>query len=227
MVAHCLQQLFEGKTLTEKTLIKLERWAEQYPYHLSPTLIRLWNDRLEGALDNDESKLNRLAFFMADRRQLFALVKGEGIPEDNVTVTLAKKELTKSDVIDAKQEGRHSIPSFDLEESLESSDKEISSLGDFLASLAAEVPIQPPTPSAMDGDLETVLSSEDVQAIIQRSKTNRKESKPKEFVSETYATILRSQGRYEEAIEVYNQLIIENPKKKRFFADQIEELLKK
>ena len=72
-----------------------------------------------------------------------------------------------------------------------------------------------------------MLSSEDVQAIIQRSKTNRKESKPKEFVSETYATILRSQGRYEEAISVYNQLIIENPKKKRFFADQIEEILKK
>ena len=92
MVAHCLQQLFEGKTLTEKTLIELERWAEQYPYHLSPTLIRLWNDRLEGSLDYDESQLNRLAFFMADRRQLFALVKGEGIPADNETVTLAKKE---------------------------------------------------------------------------------------------------------------------------------------
>ena len=164
---------------------------------------------------------------MADRRQLFALVKGEGIPADNETVTLAKKEVTKRDAIDGKQEGRPSIPSFDLEESLAPSDKEISSLGDFLASLAAEVPIQPPTPSAMDGDLETVLSSEDVQAIIQRSKTNRKEGNPKTFVSETYATILRSQGRFEEAIAVYNQLIIENPKKKRFFADQIEELLKK
>ena len=41
---------------------------------------------------------------------------------------------------------------------MSSSDTEITSLGDFLASLAAEVPIQPPTPSAMDGDLETVLA---------------------------------------------------------------------
>ena len=53
------------------------------------------------------------------------------------------------------------------------------------------------------------------------------EHTPKGFVSETYATILRSQGRYEEAIGVYKQLMLENPKKKRFFADQIDELQKK
>ena len=221
MVVDCLQQLLQGNPLPKKTLTELEHWAEQHPYHLSPNLIRLWNERLNSPLECDESKLNRLAFFMADRGQLFALVKGEGIHDENSTDILDNEKETEDDTAIVKELSKPSIPTFDLQESLTSSDKEISSLGDFLASLASEVPIQPSPASAMDGDLEAVL------AIIQRSKINRVENTPKEFVSETYATILRSQGRYEEAIEVYNQLMLENPKKKRFFADQIDELLKK
>ena len=217
MVVDCLQQLFQGNPLPEKTLTQLEHWAEQHPYHLSPSLIRLWNERLESQLNYDERQLNRLAFFMADRGQLFALVKGEGIPAENSTVIHEEE----------KESNKPSIPTFDLQETLSSSDTEITSLGDFLASLAAEVPIQPRPASAMDGDLEAVLRSEDIQAIIHRSKIKKTEHTPKGFVSETYATILRSQGRYEEAIEVYKQLMLENPKKKRFFADQIDELLKK
>ena len=34
-------------------------------------------------------------------------------------------------------------------------------------------------------------------------------------------------GKYNEAIAVYKELMIQNPKKKRFFALQIEELQKK
>ena len=217
MVVDCLQQLFQGNPLPEKTLTQLEHWAEQHPYNLSPSLIRLWNERLESQLNYDERQLNRLAFFMADRGQVFALVKGEGIPAENSTVIHDEE----------KESNKPSIPTFGLQETLSSSDAEITSLGDFLASLAAEVPIQPRPSSAMDGDLEAVLRSEDIQAIIHRSNTKKTENTSKGFVSETYATILRSQGRYEEAIEVYKQMMLENPKKTRFFADQIDELLKK
>ena len=227
MVVDCLQQLFQGNPLPEKTLTELERWAEQHPYHLSPSLIRLWNERLDSQLDYDERQLNRLAFFMADRGQLFALVKGEGIPAESSTVIQDEEKATKEDSIEENEPSTPPIPSFDLQETLSSSDTEITSLGDFLASLAAEVPIHPRPASTMDGDLEAVLRSEDIQSIIHRSKIKKKENTPKGFVSETYATILRSQGRYEEAIEVYKQLMFENPKKKRFFADQIDELLKK
>ena len=227
MVVDCLQQLFQGNPLPEKTLTELEHWAEQYPYHLSPSLIRLWNERLESQLDYDERQLNRLAFFMADRGQLFALVKGEGIPAESSTVIQDEEKATKEDSIEKNEPSTPPIPTFDLLETLSSSDTEITSLGDFLASLAAEVPIQPRPASTMDGNLEAVLRSEDIQAIIHRSKIKKTENTPKGFVSETYATILRSQGRYEEAIEVYKQLMFENPKKKRFFADQIDELLKK
>ena len=227
MVVDCLQQLLKGNPLSEKTLVDLERWAEKYPYHLSPSLIRLWNEQLDSPRERDESQLNRLAFFMADRGQLFALVKGEGIPTEQSTITRDSEERTEDDSIAVKESNKTNIPTFDLQETLSSSDTEITSLGDFLASLATEVPIQPRQTSAMDGNLEAVLGSEDIQAIIQRSKTKRTEKTSKEFVSETYATILRSQGRYEEAIEVYKQLMLENPKKKRFFADQIDELLKK
>ena len=164
---------------------------------------------------------------MADRGQLFALVKGEGIRAESSTVIQDEEKATKEDSIEENEPSTPPIPSFDLQETLSSSDTEITSLGDFLASLAAEVPIQSRPASTMDGDLEAVLRSEDIQALFHRSKIKKKENTPKGFVSETYATILRSQGRYEEAIEVYKQLMFENPKKKRFFADQIDELLKK
>ncbi|MBB00649.1 MAG: hypothetical protein CMN34_06935 [Saprospirales bacterium] len=227
MVVDCLKQLFQGSPLPEKTLTELEHWAEQHPYHLSPSLIRLWNERLGGPLEYDESQLNRLAFFMADRGQLFALVKGEGIPAENSTALRDKEKVNRDDSIAERAPSKPPIPTFDLHDTMSSPDTEISSLGDFLASLAVEVPIQARPASAMDGDLEAVLRSEDIQAIIQRSKIKKTENTTKEFVSETYATILRSQGRYEEAIQVYSQLMLENPKKKRFFADQIDELLKK
>ena len=227
MVVDYLHQLFQGKSLTEKNLTELEHWAEQNPYHLSPSLIRLWNEQLDGPLERDESELNRLAFFMADRGQLYTLIKGKGLHAESsangiIRVIESEKETTK-----LNETHQPSIPTFGLQETLSSSDKEITSLGDFLASLTSEIPIQTRPSSAMDGDLEAVLGSEDIQAIIQRSKTNKKENTSKGFVSETYATILRSQGRYEEAIEVYKQLMLENPKKKRFFANQIDELLKK
>ena len=227
MVVDCLQRLFQGEILPEKTLTELEHWAEQYPYHLSPSLIRLWNERLDSSLEYDASQLNRFAFFMADRGQLFALVKGEGISGENPAVLRDEEKATEEGYVAVHEPSEPSIPIFDLQETLSSFDTEISSLGDFLASLATEVPTPPRQASAMDGDLEAVLRSEDIQAIIQRSKIKKSENTPKGFVSETYATILRSQGRYEEAIKVYNQLMLANPKKKRFFADQIDELLKK
>ena len=60
MVIKSLQQLLEGKPLPEQTLTELEKWAEQYPYHLSPNLIRLLNERFEGPLEYNAHELNRM-----------------------------------------------------------------------------------------------------------------------------------------------------------------------
>ena len=58
-------------------------------------------------------------------------------------------------------------------------------------------------------------------------KQERKEHKKKDFthaVSETYAKILVSQGKIQEAINVYKELSIKYPKKSSNFANQIEKL---
>ena len=227
MVIDCLQQLFEGNPLSEKTLTDLERWAEQYPYHLSPNLIRLWNERLGGPVECDEDKLNRIAFFMADRVQLYTLVEGDGLQAqaNPSAINHASDNAKKSPkVIETK---KTSIPIFDLQETMTSSDTEITSLGEFLASLSKETLVeQPMKTSTMDGDFITVIQSKEVQGILDRSKKAKSNAVSDDLVSETYASILRSQGKYDEAISVYQKLIIQNPKKKRFFAIQIEELQK-
>jgi tetratricopeptide (TPR) repeat protein len=46
----------------------------------------------------------------------------------------------------------------------------------------------------------------------------------KGIVTENFAKILATQGRYEKAIEVYEQLILKFPEKKAYFAEKIEEL---
>ena len=76
------------------------------------------------------------------------------------------------------------------------------------------------------GDFITVIQSKEVQSILDRSKKAKSNAVSDDLVSETYASILRGQGKYDEAISVYQKLIIQNPKKKRFFAIQIEELQK-
>lgn len=55
-----------------------------------------------------------------------------------------------------------------------------------------------------------------------------KNSKPVlPIISENYAKILIRQGRHEQAIDVYNQLILKNPEKKFYFAAIIEEIKNK
>jgi hypothetical protein len=46
-------------------------------------------------------------------------------------------------------------------------------------------------------------------------------------VSETLARIFTFQGNYPKAIYVYEKLLLTNPKKKTFFATQIQDLKKK
>ena len=227
MVIKSLQQLLEGKPLPEQTLTELEKWAEQYPYHLSPNLIRLLNERFEGPLEYDAHELNRIAFFMADRRQLFALIEGDGIPIQVNASEFDKDESVRTSLQETIEKDKSLIPTFDLKESLASSDEEISSLGDFLASLSKVSSIDEPIKSAtMDGDFLTVIQSREVQGILERSKSSKSVEISSQLVSETYASILRNQGKYNEAIAVYKELMIQNPKKKRFFALQIEELQK-
>ncbi|UXP31804.1 hypothetical protein N6H18_15765 [Reichenbachiella agarivorans] len=49
---------------------------------------------------------------------------------------------------------------------------------------------------------------------------------PDNLVTENLATILTDQGKIERAIEIYEKLILKNPKKKAYFASQIEKLKK-
>jgi tetratricopeptide (TPR) repeat protein len=47
------------------------------------------------------------------------------------------------------------------------------------------------------------------------------------LVTESYAKILSRQGRFQQAIEVYNKILVKNPEKSAYFAEKIADLEKK
>jgi tetratricopeptide (TPR) repeat protein len=47
------------------------------------------------------------------------------------------------------------------------------------------------------------------------------------LVTESYAKILSCQGRFQQAIEVYNKILVKNPEKSAYFAEKIVDLEKK
>ena len=144
------------------------------PLPPEPNLIRLLNERFEGPLEYNAHELNRIAFFMADRRQLFALIEGDGIPIQVNASEFDKDESVSTSLQETIETDKPLIPTFDLKESLASSDEEISSLGDFLASLSKVSSIDVPIKSAtMDGDFLTVIQSREVQGILERSKSSK------------------------------------------------------
>lgn len=95
-------------------------------------------------------------------------------------------------------------------------------------SIDSEKDLEEPTEEA--AKIDENLTSSDINVFNQFKK--EKVSKPKKnehfgLVTETLAKILEKQQNYSKAIEIYEQLSLENPKKSAYFADRIKELKNK
>lgn len=73
------------------------------------------------------------------------------------------------------------------------------------------------------GDKRIVLSQEETLALPD---IPEQESEDSDCLTETLAKIYIKQGRYEKAVEIIRKLSLKNPKKNRYFADQIRFLEK-
>ena len=75
--------------------------------------------------------------------------------------------------------------------------------------------IEPPeTPNS-----ETETESAEIETVIKRSATS-----DFKIVTETMAQIYLKQGNKDKALQIYRQLLADNPKKSVYFADRIREL---
>lgn len=75
--------------------------------------------------------------------------------------------------------------------------------------------IEPPeTPNS-----ETEIESAEIETVIKRSATS-----DFKIVTETMAQIYLKQGNKDKALQIYRQLLADNPKKSVYFADRIREL---
>lgn len=101
-------------------------------------------------------------------------------------------------------------------------------------SFVDEEKIKPDENKSFEDDLDSLAEKLDNAKIVAEEKTEETFEEPsteeefipkdKEIVSETIAGIYVAQGNYSQAVEVYKQLIVQDPEKRDFYIGRIAEL---
>lgn len=185
----------------------LHRDLQRYPYCALLQVLDLLGGKACGALSNIGDESSRVSLYALDQQvlnKMLAQTTYKAQPQAPKTVVEQSKP--------ASEQPQSEAPSFDIlqeinsyqEVSFKTAPKSII-LSNFLESneyLSSEI-----------ADDEEVVAAETNKKSLHEDTT---------IYTETLAVILKKQGKFEKAIEVYNNLMAKYPEKNSTFANQIE-----
>ena len=223
------------ETLDESSLEHLRKMVEDYPFFQPARLLYLRNlyQLHDAAFDGE---LRRAAFFLPDRRALFLLIEGVNYRLEPVKKYQPVAGEGKDRTYSLIDNFLANLP----EEKKTGRPKPVDASTDYMAYLlqseeAPETITSVPKMQHQEliddfigqGDKRIVLADvpdEDLQSPDLT--TDGGEDGEEDYFTETLAKIYIKQGRYMKAMEIIRRLSLKDPKKNRYFADQIRFLEK-
>ena len=234
--------------MDRETLYDLRSLIAQYPYYQTARLLMLKNLYILHDPTFDE-ELRRAAIYITDRKVIFNLVESAHYQLKTTEKTAGEKKQTKgaeqrpstNELIDKFLE---TIP---VEEEKDKSKKRKPTAADAAIDYVAylleteekedvksEETESSPTLDLIDtfinnneqGRIELKENIEYVPEIADEGDKNGENEDEEGYFTETLARIYIKQGNYNKALEIIQQLSLQNPKKNAYFADQIRFLEK-
>lgn len=231
------------ENMNKTTLYDLRSLLALYPTYQAARLLLLQNLYLLHDPTFDE-ELRRAAIYISDRKRIFQLIEA---PHYQLRTTDNKATDDKAHRPDEDRTTMlidnflDSLPEEEEDEKPKQKRKPTpaDAAVDYVAYLLeteSEKENQP-TPQLKGQNLiDNFLSSDDANGRIQLSEepelepeldnTDEEKTEDSDYFTETLAKIYIKQGRYSKALEIIKRLYLINPKKNRYFADQIRFLQK-
>lgn len=190
-------------------LINVERLIERYSYS---SVLYAYAAKFSMILNNQnkDKYLLSAAAYVAERSALKNFI------EQPLKVRKTNKEVEKQVEESIKQSGVKQVEESNIIEEINSyREPDLSENPTREEVRKRFLRIEPPeTPNS-----ETETESAEIETVIKRSATS-----DFKIVTETMAQIYLKQGNKDKALQIYRQLLADNPKKSVYFADRIREL---
>jgi tetratricopeptide (TPR) repeat protein len=190
-------------------LINVERLIERYSYS---SVLYAYAAKFSMILTNQnkDKYLLSAAAYVAERSALKNFI------EQPLKVRKTNKEVEKQVEESIKQSGVKQVEESNIIEEINSyREPDLSENPTREEVRKRFLRIEPPeTPNS-----ETETESAEIETVIKRSATS-----DFKIVTETMAQIYLKQGNKDKALQIYRQLLADNPKKSVYFADRIREL---
>ena len=190
-------------------LINVERLIEKYSYS---SVLYAYAAKFSMILNNQnkDKYLLSAAAYVAERSALKNFI------EQPLKVRKANKEVEKQVEESIKQSSVKQVEESNIIEEINSyREPDLSENPTREEVRKRFLRIEPPeTPNS-----ETETESAEIETVIKRSATS-----DFKIVTETMAQIYLKQGNKDKALQIYHQLLADNPKKSVYFADRIREL---
>ncbi|MEE0983167.1 MAG: tetratricopeptide repeat protein [Bacteroidales bacterium] len=190
-------------------LINVERLIEKYSYS---SVLYAYAAKFSMILNNQnkDKYLLSAAAYVAERSALKNFI------EQPLKVRKTNKEVEKQVEESIKQSGVKQVEESNIIEEINTYREPVLSENPTREEVRKRfLRIEPPeTPNS-----ETETESAEIETVIKRSATS-----DFKIVTETMAQIYLKQGNKDKALQIYRQLLADNPKKSVYFADRIREL---
>ena len=191
------------------SLINVERLIEKYSYS---SVLYAYAAKFSMILNNQnkDKYLLSAAAYVAERSALKNFI------EQTLKVRKTNKEVEKQVEESIKQSSVKQVEESNIIEEINSyREPDLSENPTREEVRKRFLRIEPPeTPNS-----ETETESAEIETVIKRSATS-----DFKIVTETMAQIYLKQGNKDKALQIYRQLLADNPKKSVYFADRIREL---
>lgn len=190
-------------------LINVERLIEKYSYS---SVLYAYAAKFSMILNNQnkDKYLLSAAAYVAERSALKNFI------EQPLKVRKTNKEVEKQVEESIKQSGVKQVEESNIIEEINSyREPDLSENPTREEVRKRFLRIEPPETT----NSETETESAEIETVIKRSATS-----DFKIVTETMAQIYLKQGNKDKALQIYRQLLADNPKKSVYFADRIREL---